>query len=76
MINSLFFGHNYFILRNSYPHISIGNLFDSNCITPGTEFMARLSEHLKFFIAKKIEEDLTWRTIQIIFSGHEVSHSS
>lgn len=34
--------------------------------------MARLSEHLKFFIAKKIEEDLSWRTIRIIFSGHEV----
>lgn len=48
-----------------------GTLFDSNCITPGTEFMARLSEHLKFFISKKIEEDLLWRSIQIIFSGHE-----
>lgn len=50
--------------------------FDSNCITPGTEFMAHLSEHLKFFIEKKICEDSLWRNVEIIFSGHEVLNSS
>lgn len=48
-------------------------VFDSNCITPGTEFMARLSSHIKFFIQKKINEDQAWASIQIIFSGHDVS---
>jgi len=46
--------------------------FDSNCITPGTEFMARVSECIKYFIRKKIKEDPLWRNLKIIFSGHEV----
>lgn len=48
------------------------NVFDSNCITPGTEFMARVSETIKYFIRKKIKEDPTWRDLKIIFSGHEL----
>ncbi|KAJ7899861.1 putative 5-3 exonuclease, partial [Mycena leptocephala] len=35
--------------------------FDSNCITPGTPFMARLSDQLRYFINKKISEDSNWR---------------
>jgi 5'-3' exonuclease len=31
------------------------SLFDSNCITPGTEFMESVSRHLKWFIRKKIK---------------------
>ena len=46
--------------------------FDSNCITPGTEFMTNLSGYLKFFIRKKIQEDASWRRCKVIFSGHEV----
>ena len=46
--------------------------FDSNCITPGTPFMTRLSAQLKYFIAKKVSEDADWRGIQVILSGHEV----
>ncbi|KAJ3119413.1 hypothetical protein HK100_000328 [Physocladia obscura] len=46
--------------------------FDSNCITPGTTFMARLSENLKYFIAKKISEDASWASITVILSGHDV----
>lgn len=46
--------------------------FDSNCITPGTEFMHRLSYHLKFFIQKKLQEDVRWQKCNIIFSGHDV----
>ncbi|GAA5858509.1 hypothetical protein JCM8547_007340 [Rhodosporidiobolus lusitaniae] len=46
--------------------------FDSNCITPGTPFMARLSQQLKYFIAKKVTEDADWRGVEIILSGHEV----
>eukprot|EP00005_Dracoamoeba_jomungandri_P010120 CAMPEP_0174266432 /NCGR_PEP_ID=MMETSP0439-20130205/30202_1 /TAXON_ID=0 /ORGANISM="Stereomyxa ramosa, Strain Chinc5" /LENGTH=1547 /DNA_ID=CAMNT_0015353391 /DNA_START=52 /DNA_END=4695 /DNA_ORIENTATION=- len=46
--------------------------FDSNAITPGTKFMAKLSEVLKYFIQRKIKEDSSWRGVKIIFSGHEV----
>lgn len=46
--------------------------FDSNCITPGTEFMAKLTEQLKYFISKKISEDVEWQGVDIVLSGHEV----
>eukprot|EP00854_Cymbomonas_tetramitiformis_P005821 gene5821-7022_t len=46
--------------------------FDSNCITPGTVFMARLTEHLKFMIRKKQTEDPLWQKPTVILSGHEV----
>ncbi|XP_044753011.1 5'-3' exoribonuclease 1 isoform X2 [Coccinella septempunctata] len=45
--------------------------FDSNCITPGTEFMARLHEQLKYFVVKKISEDPLWQRCKVIYSGHE-----
>ena len=46
--------------------------FDSNCITPGTEFMAKLSVQLRYFINKKVSEDREWQQPQIVLSGHEV----
>ncbi|BDD58769.1 hypothetical protein MPDQ_001297 [Monascus purpureus] len=46
--------------------------FDSNCITPGTEFMARLTQQLKYFISKKVSEDKDWQGVDIVLSGHEV----
>ncbi|GMM36735.1 chromatin-binding exonuclease [Saccharomycopsis crataegensis] len=47
-------------------------MFDSNSITPGTEFMAKVSKHIKFFIHKKVSTDANWQNIDVIFSGHEV----
>ena len=46
--------------------------FDSNCITPGTEFMAKLTRQLKYFVSKKVSEDVDWQGVEIILSGHEV----
>ncbi|ESK84121.1 5 -3 exoribonuclease [Moniliophthora roreri MCA 2997] len=46
--------------------------FDSNCITPGTSFMAKLSEQLRYFVNKKITEDSNWRNVEVVLSGHEV----
>lgn len=39
---------------------------------PGTEFMAKLTRQLKYFINKKISEDVDWQGVEIILSGHEV----
>lgn len=46
--------------------------FDSNCITPGTEFMAKLTQQLKYFVNKKVTEDADWQGCEIVLSGHEV----
>lgn len=45
--------------------------FDSNCITPGTEFMVRLNEALKYFVKLKISTDPVWQHCEVILSGHE-----
>lgn len=46
--------------------------FDKNAITPGTEFMANLTDNLKYFIHKKMSEDTRWSSIKVVLSGHEV----
>ncbi|RFU35269.1 hypothetical protein B7463_g1079, partial [Scytalidium lignicola] len=46
--------------------------FDSNAITPGTEFMHKLTRQLKYFINKKVSEDVEWQGVEIVLSGHEV----
>jgi len=46
--------------------------FDSNCITPGTEFLLRISDCIRYFIRKKIKEDPQWRNLSVIFSGPDV----
>ena len=45
--------------------------FDSNCITPGTPFMCRLHEQLKYFVVSKMSTDTIWHGVQVILSGHE-----
>ena len=46
--------------------------FDSNAITPGTDFMAKVTEHLKYYINQKVSTDSNWQSIQVILSGQEV----
>ncbi|XP_034558490.1 5'-3' exoribonuclease 1 isoform X2 [Notolabrus celidotus] len=45
--------------------------FDSNCITPGTDFMARLQEQLKYFVHNKLSTDRLWHNVNVYLSGHE-----
>ncbi|XP_049866314.1 5'-3' exoribonuclease 1 isoform X2 [Pectinophora gossypiella] len=45
--------------------------FDSNCITPGTVFMARLHEQLRYFVKQKMSTDPLWSKVKVILSGHE-----
>lgn len=49
-----------------------GNQFDSNCITPGTEFLQRISDMIEYFVRLKLKEDAGWKGLTIIFSGHNV----
>ena len=58
--------------RRGEPIPDAESAFDSNCITPGTPFMARLQEGLKFFVRRKIKEDELWQDMDIILSGHDV----
>ncbi|KAL8273841.1 hypothetical protein Esti_002164 [Eimeria stiedai] len=46
--------------------------FDSNCISPGTEFMSSFFRHLRFFCEKKLNEDSRWRGLKVLLSGPDV----
>ena len=46
----------------------IAKVWDSNVITPGTSFMLRLSEYVRFYVRKRISEDKGWQQIRVIFS--------
>jgi 5'-3' exoribonuclease 1 len=47
--------------------------FDSNCITPGTDFMLKLSLALQRWVAFKMETDLFWKGgARVIVSGPDV----
>lgn len=46
--------------------------WDSNVITPGTPFMLKLSEYIRFYIRKRISTDPAWKQIQVIFSDASI----
>ncbi|CAJ1964245.1 unnamed protein product [Cylindrotheca closterium] len=47
--------------------------FDSNCITPGTDFMLKLSLAMQKWVAYKIETDPVWKNgAKVIVSGPDV----
>nr|CDS28934.1 5' 3' exoribonuclease 1 [Hymenolepis microstoma] len=46
-------------------------LFDSNVISPGTEFMARLHEFFMTYITNQINSNPIWRRADVIYSGHD-----
>lgn len=47
--------------------------FDSNCITPGTAFMAQLGEAFEAWLAHKGANDPFYESVEIVFSGPDVA---
>ncbi|CAB1340403.1 unnamed protein product [Coregonus sp. 'balchen'] len=59
--------------RGGYlPSEEIKERFDSNCITPGTEFMDNLAKCLRYYIADRLSNDPGWRNITVILSDASV----
>lgn len=45
--------------------------FDSNCISPGTDFMQQLTEALDYYVNDRISSNPLWSEIEVVLSGAE-----
>jgi len=62
------------VARTDGPLPDEADRFDSNCITPGTEFMYKLGIAFRKWVAFKLENDAFWKEngAMVIFSGPDV----
>uniref|UniRef100_A0AAX7SX10 5'-3' exoribonuclease n=1 Tax=Astatotilapia calliptera TaxID=8154 RepID=A0AAX7SX10_ASTCA len=54
------------------PPEEIKERFDSNCITPGTEFMDNLAHCLRYYVAERLTNDPGWKNIVVFLSDASV----
>uniref|UniRef100_A0A669DQV1 5'-3' exoribonuclease n=1 Tax=Oreochromis niloticus TaxID=8128 RepID=A0A669DQV1_ORENI len=54
------------------PPEEIKERFDSNCITPGTEFMDNLAQCLRYYVAERLTNDPGWKNIVVFLSDASV----
>ncbi|XP_069464167.1 5'-3' exoribonuclease 2 [Ambystoma mexicanum] len=55
--------------RGGYvPPEEVKERFDSNCITPGTEFMDNLAKCLRYYVADRLNNDPGWKNLTVILS--------
>lgn len=47
-------------------------IFDSNKITTGSEFMSGLSKYMHINMQKQLEENIDWKELEIVFSNEKV----
>ncbi|KAF9918403.1 5'-3' exoribonuclease 2 [Lobosporangium transversale] len=59
-------------LKAQRPEHDTQQKFDSNCITPGTPFMVNLGKALRFWVAKKLNDDPGWMNFKVILSDGSV----
>ncbi|XP_067999340.1 5'-3' exoribonuclease 2 isoform X1 [Melanerpes formicivorus] len=50
------------------PPEEVKERFDSNCITPGTEFMDNLAKCLRYYIADRLNTDPGWKNLTVMLS--------
>ncbi|XP_019399395.1 PREDICTED: 5'-3' exoribonuclease 2 [Crocodylus porosus] len=50
------------------PAEEVKERFDSNCITPGTEFMDNLAKCLRYYVADRLNNDPGWKNLTVILS--------
>jgi 5'-3' exonuclease len=55
-------------LGHKLPPEEVDKEWDSNVITPGTDFMIKLSDYIRFYVAQRINTVPAWKAIQVIFS--------
>lgn len=52
----------------SVPPEELEKEWDSNVITPGTEFMTTLAHYLRFYVAHRVNTNKAWQNIKVLFS--------
>jgi 5'-3' exoribonuclease 2 len=63
------------VISELFPDVSLPetpHIWDSNVITPGTEFMSHLSDFLHRYIEEKMRTEDNWKNIKVILSDASV----